>query len=941
VYESGKWEIDLAQRALRARGVPVPIGDLAFEIIEILVQAAGKLVAKNDLMDRVWPGAIVEDNTLQFHVSTIRKALGPDREMLKTAAGRGYQLLGNWTLISETRSVGLARTAQASTAARPSVSNLPLAASELIGRAGDMRDIRDLMSAYRVVTLTGLGGSGKTKLALEVARALTPELSGDSCLVELAPLSDPRLVPSAVALALGLESGGGEISPEAVARLIGGRKLLLVLDNCEHVIDVAARVVEAIVRDCPHTSVLATSREALFLEAECVHKVSPLEVPPEAVWRPEDLSSYSAVQLFITKMDLVGSSFSPVRHDLPVIASICRRLDGMPLAIELAAARAATLGPEQVASRMDDRFGLLTGGRRTALPRHRTLRATIDWSYDLLSEAERVILPRLAVFAGGFTLEAAIAVLATPEAATLDIADGISGLVTKSLVVMEQAAYPIRYLLLETVRAYAFDKLAEAAELEFTRARHARFFHDLFEGAEAAWRMRPNDWLASWRREIDNVRTALDWGLSTEGDARIAVSLTASSIRLMGDLSLIAECRRHAERAITAIYSGARVDTRCEMHLLTAKQWTTVYIDGPSIEGYQTWQRILELATRLDDVDYQTRALWGLWNDHAYAGHAAEALVFARRYENLSVPTGEARRVVFARRVTGIALHYSGEQEAARLRLEYVLRYYEHGTVPPALGTQINHATVTRATLARILWIQGFPDQALQLADQALREAIADDHPMAIQYVLIEASIPLSFFSGDLEATRRLLDTLAEQASRSDFRIWQTYARCFQAMLLAGGGGGMPMFIEAVGELREIRYCAHLTMFLAALAEIQGAARKIADGIQTIDSALDWCESTGERWFIAEILRIKSDLLVLRGEHAEAESYLRQAQNWSREQSALSWELRTSVSLARLHHDRGWTSEARGLLQPVYDRFSEGFETADLKSAKAYLNLLQ
>jgi predicted ATPase len=227
------------------------------------------------------------------------------------------------------------------------------------------------------------------------------------------------------------------------------------------------------------------------------------------------------------------------------------------------------------------------------------------------------------------------------------------------------------------------------------------------------------------------------------------------------------------------------------------------------------------------------------------------------------------------------------------------------------------------------------------MADQALQEAIADDHSMAIQYVLVEASIPLSFFSGDLVSTRRSLDTLADQASRSDFRIWQTYARCFQAMLLAGSGSGLPRFIEAVRELREIGYCAHLTMFLAALAEILGAAGKIADGMQTIDSALDWCEINGERWFIAELLRVKSDLLVLRGEHAEAEVYLRQARNWTREQGALSWELRTSVSLARLHHDRGRTAEARRLLRPVYDRFNEGFETADLKTAKVYLNSLR
>src|ERR1700720_143144 len=406
VYESGEWEVDLARRELRARGVPVPIGGRAFEIIEVLVQSAGEVVTKGDLAARVWPGMIVEENTLQVHISAIRKALGRDRGILKTASGRGYRLLGEWTSRQEcTSSVDSMDLEPMRSRAEPFQTNLPAAASELVGRTNAVQQLRGLLSAYRVVTLTGPGGIGKTKLALEVARGLFPSFQGDVRLVDLVSLSDPGLVPSAVAGGLGLKLGGNEISAELVARAIGAQKLLLVLDNCEHVIDAAAKLAETVVGMCPRTTILATSREILKIEGEYVYRVPPLDVPPQHE-EPGNILGHSAVLLFIATTRALQSDFSPHRENLRAIAAICRRLDGIPLAIDLAAARVATLGLQQVAAGLDNHLGLLTGGRRTALPRHQTLRATLDWSYELLPEPERLVLRRLAVFIGDFTAAA-------------------------------------------------------------------------------------------------------------------------------------------------------------------------------------------------------------------------------------------------------------------------------------------------------------------------------------------------------------------------------------------------------------------------------------------------------------------------------------------------------------------------------------------------------
>jgi predicted ATPase/DNA-binding winged helix-turn-helix (wHTH) protein len=483
VYEFDGWEVDLERRELRARGVPVPLGGRAFQVFAVLVKSAGELVTKDELMARVWPGAIVEENKLQVHISAVRKALGPDRGTVRTSFGRGYRVLGNWRIRKECAladPVGLDPTRMP---VQPFLNNLPAAASGVIGRTATVQQLQEFLCAHRAITLTGPGGIGKTTLALEVARSLFPAFHGDCWLVDLASLSDPGLVPPTVAGVLGLKLGGDEISTEYVARAIGGKKLLLVLDNCEHLIDATARLAETVVRLCPATSIVATSREVLRIEGEHVYRVAPLDVPDPDQEQSDIVLGHSAVQLFLARARALDSDFSPHGENLRTIAAICRRLDGIPLAIEFAAARAAMLGPELVLSRLDERFGLLTGGRRTALPRHQTLRATLDWSYELLPEPERCLLRRLGVFPAGFTLEAAIAVMGDQGHTTSVILDEIANLAAKSLVTLDESAPTGCWRLLETTRAYALEKLAEGGETELITRRSAEFFRDLVRPA--------------------------------------------------------------------------------------------------------------------------------------------------------------------------------------------------------------------------------------------------------------------------------------------------------------------------------------------------------------------------------------------------------------------------------------------------------------------------
>jgi predicted ATPase len=488
-----------------------------------------------------------------------------------------------------------------------SLTNLPAPTSDLIGREAELSEATALVTAHRLVSLVGAGGIGKTRLGREVARHLLHKFANGVWVAELGLLSDPDLVPVTVAAALELELAGGAVTPELVATALGAKQLLLVLESCEHVIDAAASMAEALLRANPTAHVMATSREPLRAEDEHLYRVPPLAVPAGDTEDIEDLLRYGAVRLFVARVRATEPRFAPDQRIAPATAAICRRLDGIALAIELAAARAAALGVEEVAAHLDDRFQLLTGGRRTALPRHQTLRSTLDWSYELLSDAERVVFRCLSIFANIFALKAATAVAASVEIAASDVIDCVANLVAKSLVMIDASGATVRYRLLETTRAYAREKLAESGELGQVARCHAERCRDLFERAQIEWETRPTvEWLAEYGRGIDDLRAALDWSFSPHGDTSIGVALTVASVPLWLQLSLIEECRRHVERALSCLRSGSKRDASRELRLYSALGASLMYTKGPVPETAAAWKRALEIAQSLDDTEYQS-----------------------------------------------------------------------------------------------------------------------------------------------------------------------------------------------------------------------------------------------------------------------------------------------------------------------------------------------
>jgi predicted ATPase len=670
-------------------------------------------------------------------------------------------------------------------------------------------------------------------------------------------------------------------------------------------------------------------------------------VPAKGTEDIEDLLGYGAVQLFVARMRATEPHFVP-DQPAPAIAAICRRLDGIALAIELAAARATALGVEAVATHLDDRFHLLVGGRRTALPRHQTLRATLDWSYELLSEAERVVLRRLSIFGNGFALKAATAVAASPEIAASDVIDCVANLVAKSLVVIDASGAKMRYRLLETTRAYAREKLAESGELGQVARAQAELLRHLFERAETEWETRPAvEWLAHHRRRIDDLRAALDWSFSPHGDTLIGVALTAASVPLWLQLSLMEECRGRVERALAGLVPGSSGDLRRTMKLYAALGLSLMHTKGPACAG-APWTKALELAGSLDDTEYQLRALWGLWMCALSSGEYRTALALAQRFCSLAANQPDSVDLLLGERMTATPLHYLGDQTNARRHIERMLAPYDTRVHRSHIvRLQLDQWLRGRCTLARILWLQGFPDQAMRTAQSSVEEACVTDHSLSLCNTLAQAACPIALYIGDLAAAERFVAMLLDHSARHALAIRHAEGHCSRGALFIQRGDvviGSQHLRCALDELRTIGFVQRYPAFLGALAEGLARAGQGAEGLVAIDEALALAERDEGLWCVAELLRIKGELVLSEGgaDAVEAaEDHFRQALDWARRQGALSWELRAATSLARLWRDQNRTRAAREILAPVYDRFTEGFETTDLKAAKLLLDGLR
>ncbi|MBV8188935.1 MAG: winged helix-turn-helix domain-containing protein, partial [Alphaproteobacteria bacterium] len=806
---NGPLQILREARELLIDGVRVDLGGRAFDVLLVLADAQGAVVSTDTLMDTVWQGRIVEENALQAQISKLRAALGRYRGLVRTVPGRGYQLRAGGPVAADLRPAEPA-------AAR---SNLPQPGSELIARESQIEEVLELAGRHRLVTLTGPGGIGKTRLASAAAAGLLARFADGAWYVELASIEASDMVPDAVASAIGIEVLPGGMSPERLGRALRGKHLLIVLDNCEHVIDGAAITAEAVLRQALGVRMLATSREPLRAEGEQVYRVPALPVPEADVPDVAQGMRYGAIHLFLQRVRAAGRAIEPDSRLMAAIVHICRHLDGIPLAIELAAAVAATLSVEEVASHLDDRFKLLKAGRRT-VPRHQTLRAAFDWSFDLLAEPERALLRRLAVFPDLFDLKAVIAVAAGTQTSATEIANTLASLVSKSLVAaVERPA--MRYRLLETTRAYALEKLVQSGEQTVASRLHAEHLLQLFERVERDWEEGATvDWLGDYRGHIDHLRVGLGWAFSTDGDAAIAVRLTAASSPLWFKLSRLSEYRDWTRRALDRLAPGDR-GTRLEMGLQVSYGLAGMLTLGMDEGARAAHEAGRALAVTLPDPEHELRALAALVNFSHRLEELTNALALGRRAKAVADAIGDSMAHLAADGMLAPSLLLTGQYAATLACAERAERL-----LTPALRqNQISRYAVDRfrGYAAPALWITGLAVQAQQRVDAVLNDEIVSSHPMSRALMLVWNVCPIDLWCGNWASAAR---RIAELKEVSQTHVLASYEACclgYEGHLLAKQGQisqAQALLRESLDRLREVRYEVLYTMFLSYFAEV-------------------------------------------------------------------------------------------------------------------------
>lgn len=937
-FSFGSFRLLPSQRLLLDGETPVRLGSRALEILITLIERPGELVDKEELISRVWPGTHVVEGNLKFQVAALRRALGDGRDgrrFLETSPGQGYRFVAVVTVGNE------AAPSEPAPAASTHKHNLPGRLTPLLGRADLVARLVDQLPKQRLLTVVGPGGIGKTSVAVAVAERLIGPHKDGVWLVDLGRLANSTMVRSTVAAAVGVEINP-EDQPASLIAALRDKRMLLVLNSCAHVVDAVASLVVAILRSAPGVHILATSREPLRVEGEHVHRLGPLGCPPASVHHNAAAAlRFAAVQLFVERAAASIGEFELRDEDAPLVGEICRKLDGIPLAIEFAAARVSVLGVRGLAARLDDRLRLLTGGRRAALPRHRTMRAALDWSYDLLPPSEQTVFRRLAIFAGGFTLAAAAVVADDAGQSGDEVVELVLELAAKSLVAADPNDEEPRFRLLDTTRAYALEKLAESGEREAIARRHAAYYQDLLEVSAHDAAGEPT----AGALEIDNLRAALAWAFEAGGDLSIGVRLAADLVPLWISLSLLDECHGWIDKAIAHLDGAGLRGTRQEMVLQAALGVSLQFAKGMTTEAHAAMSRALELAEHLGDAEYELRIIHTLWVYHMRLGEVRMTLALARRAEALAVSVADPVATQTVDRMVGISLHCAGEHGSARVRLERLLQ------VPPPASRRsyirrfgFDQRVIARYFLAQILLLQGFPDQAVQVGRRSVEEARELQHPVTLCGALAWGGSALSLRIGDLAGARQFAAELIDYAAAHSLADYHAFGVAMQAILSLKSGTSdiaLEHVRAALHHWRASKWHIYLTM--GDFAEVVANAGHVDEVSTIVDETLVRAERNQELWAFPEALRLKGELLLVQNEPDPglAEEYFVRSLNRARAQGAPSWELRTAMSIARLKRHQGRTKEAHEVLRLAYGRFTEGFETADLTRAKQLLDELR
>jgi predicted ATPase/DNA-binding winged helix-turn-helix (wHTH) protein len=923
------------ERLLERRGAAVPIGARALDLLVALLERPGTVVSKTELISSIWPDVTVVEGVVRVHIYAIRKALGEGvngARYISSVAGRGYCFVAPVHRGVSAPDVGELSPGSDASLRVPveSQSGLPPALSRMVGRNEVVQSLGEWLLEHRFVTIVGAAGIGKTTVAIATAHAILESFGGAVHFVELGSLAAPAQVAATVASSVGAPLHSDDVMASLRVFLVE-RRVLLLLDNCEHVIEEVATLAEYLFLHAPHVHLLMTSREALRVEGERVHRLLPLDTPSEyAGMSAEQVRAYPAVQVFLDRAAASGWSGELAEDDVPLVAWMCKHLAGVALALELAASFVGECGLKGTAAILDNRVRLLwQRGRRTAPARHQTLHALIGWSYDRLSRREREILRRASIFVGAFSADGVRAVSGEASESRESLVDLLNELASKSLLSSSVEDGVVVHRMLDTTRAYALERLCESGELEDISLRHASYVTEFLERGHSR---RAETTGSSC---VANIRAALKWCLSTPACSVLGTRLAAAAAPLLLARGLAGECHEACRQALAALGSAA-IETAVEVVLqeffaLTA-MYSTRRVDG---EVRAALTRAFELARTIGDTDLETRLRGTLNAFLIRIGDWREAFAVAEK--SVAVAQNTAAGALRIAWMLALSHHCRGNQIEAQRHCEAGLQMAMSSRETPMPFFRRSHAALT---LARTLWLRGHADRAIALARQIIAEpeTLTDPVEKCVALVLCE---PIFLWHGAFAEAESLLDLLAHHVEQNSLWTHRGIALAMRGQLLVKTDRpeeGTKLLKSANPFLRQTGNASHATGFAGALAEGLGAMGEIEEALGVVDEGLEISRRRGGTWDTPELLRVKGLLQMrsARTARSEAGASLTAAIELARRQGAVALELQAAITLAREHRTSGDTG-AVDALADVCARFGHGMQCPHLRIAHELL----
>lgn len=915
----GPFEFYPSSGVLFKQNNPVRIGSRALALLTELAQNAGHFVSIDQLVKAAWPNTIVEETNLRVQIAGLRRLLDDDTSQMSyiaNAPGRGYALTVKEIHISESSDMEPAQVIH------PLGLMTPL--TPLLGRQEVVQKVADKVIKHRCVSIVGPGGIGKTRVASEVSWQIANSSEVMVCFVDLAPLNSGDMVLSTVASTLQLTDSNDIALKDKIIHFLSQRKTLLVFDNCEHVLESVAELTEALLLEIELLYILATSREPLLVNGEITVRLTGLALPLEnqTFLSFLDAAQYPAIQLLTERASAYSDTIHFDDQDVPLLVSICRRLDGIPLAIELAAVRVETLGIETLAKLLEDKLTILGGGRRSALPRHQTLTATMSWSFDSLSAQEQYLLVAISVFRSTFSMDAAMAVAQISQD---ELVISLSNLVAKSLVNVEHEHSGVGYRLLETTRSFSEHKLRVGENETLIRRRHAEYMISIFKELKAKGKL--TDGPFDFQQVAADVRTAINWCMGAHGDPKLGIKLIVDSAIMWLRLSILTQYVEIIGDAASRLVEDKLLMSNEGRWLAPMLHYAHFSAVGLSDKVVPMLHNSLRLSKEANDFGCMLNCLWALFGNRLTEAKYTEALHYAKQFAELAPSIQDPVQLAMGHRIVALSLWRNGEFPVAMTLSQSALTAAQQSNMSLISGTFIYKQGVTsRANMTNLLWLMGRVDDARELANQAVAIGLESD-VVGLSYALAQTIIPLWFWLGDYESATTQTATLLKLAKENDLGYWHFWGRCYEHALKLLQSDKVPAndLIYNNGEKVSTLHRHILATMLPGFS-------------------LHWLSEhnpeptrTSPHWCSAELQRLQGHEYLSLGDSSKARESFNLALKTSVQQGTLSWELRAATSLAELNIQEGKLSEAKLCLEPVLAKIQQGLASKDVLLAKSTL----